>query len=381
MRKKRTEIANPDYCNTFHITMRCIRKGYLLGDDLREKHRKRGKHGKQAKLGKRINGIALKRQQIVIDRIRALAAAFAVDVIRVSIMGNHLHLELRNRPDLVKLMSDEEVARRYLMIYPGYCQATSDARGTDPDMPTEEDVQKLAEDKKKIAEYRRVLSSISRFMQSLNFYVAKYFNLVDEKCGAFWESRYKLKLLLDDLSILLCAFYIDLNPIRANLHLTIETSEYTSAYYQIRAANLLRVDPEMDLSKLPNAFLTPVTISPNEQDRLKSSVTTRASDFGFTHMTSEEYLVALDLMGRILSNKHKGAIPDSVPPIFQRLNLNWDSVAKLVQSYEELFGFFVGTKESLDAKAKELKCGTLRCSAISKGRLPGGKTKKSDCGQ
>jgi len=358
MRKKRTEIANPDFSNTFHITFRCVRQERLLEGYVK------------------FNGKNHKRKQILLMRIQAPAAAFAIDVIRVSIMGNHVHLELRNRPDLVKQMSDFEVARRYLMIHPGYCQATSDFRGTDPDQPTLEDVQKLSEDKKKIAKYRKVLSSISRFMQSLNFYTSKFFNLTDKTFGAFWEARYKLKVLLDELSILLCAFYIDLNPIRAHLHLTIETSEFSSAYYQVRAADLLQREPGIELSRLPNAFLTPVTISPNEEDRMKSSVANRASDFGFTDMTSEEYLMALDLMGRILSEKHKGAIPDSVPPIFKRLNLDWNSAAMLIKSYEQLFGFFVGTKESLDAKAKELKCGTLRCPAIRQGHLPGAKAKK-----
>lgn len=359
MRKKRTEIANPNFSNTFHITIRCVRKGFLLGDDKPTRNK------------------AAKRRLIVLMRVAALAAAYAVDVIRVSIMGNHIHLELRNRPDLVKLMSDEEVARRYLMIYPGYCQATADARKTNPDKPTEEDVLKLAADKKKIKEYRSVLSSISRFMQSLNFYTAKYFNLVDNMSGAFWESRYKLKLLLDELSILLCAFYIDLNPIRARMHLRIEESEFTSAYYQVRAALILTREPGFDLSKLPNAFLTPVTISPNEEDRMRSSVRNRASDFGFTSMTSEEYLMALDLMGRIITKKDTGGIPESVPPIFERLNLSWDSVVQLVNAYEELFGFFVGTRESLDAKAKELQSGRLRCPAVRQGLMPSPKVEKA----
>lgn len=357
MRKKRTEIANPLYSNTFHITNRCVRKEFLLGDD------------------KSMRGKVRKRRQVVLRRVEALAAAYSIDVLRVSFMENHVHLELRNRPDLVELMSDVEVARRYLMIYPGYCQATADARKTNPDKPTEEDVQKLAADKKKIKEYRSVLSSISRFMQSLNFYTSKYFNLVDDISGAFWESRYKLKLLLDDLSILLCALYIDLNPIRAGMHFQIEDSEFTSAFYQLCADVILSGDPEFDPSKLPNAFLTPVTISPNEADRMRSSLSNRSSDFGFTEMTSKEYLMVLDLMGRIITKKGTGGIPDSVPPIFERLNLNWDSVVQLVNAYEELFCFFVGTRESLDAKAKELKSGKLRCPAVRQGLMPSAKTK------
>lgn len=349
MRKKRTVVANPNFPATFHITNRCIRQNYLMDD------------------GKPVKGNARKRRQVVINRAKALAAAFAIDILRISIMTNHVHLQIRNRPDLVKLMSDEEVARRYLKIYPGYCQATVDATNKEPTPPTEDDIQKLAQDKKRLREIRSILSSVSRFMQAFNFYISRYFNLVDGTTGAFWESRYKLKLLLDDLAILLCAFYIDLNPIRANVALTLEKSEYTSAYYQICAASLLANADDIPPETLPNAFLCPVTISPNEADKMTSSVSTRASNFGFTEMTSEEYLIVLDLMGRIISKKHVGSIPTDLPPIFIRLNLNWESVSQLVQAYEELFCFFVGNKESLRSKATELKCGPLKCPAATRG--------------
>ncbi len=34
-------------------------------------------------------------------------------------MSNHLHVILRNRPDVVAIWSDQEVARRWLALFPG----------------------------------------------------------------------------------------------------------------------------------------------------------------------------------------------------------------------------------------------------------------------
>jgi hypothetical protein len=87
-------------------------------------------------------------------------------------------------------------------------------------------------------------------------------------------------------------------------------------------------------------------------------------------MTSEEYLILLDMMGRILHKKQKGAIPADLPPIFRRLNLTWERVLNLVSAYEELFCFFVGSTESLTRKSAELGGRRLRCPAADMGLLP-----------
>lgn len=351
MRKNRTVIANPAFPATFHITDRCVRQDFLLGD------------------GKTARKTEKSRRYVILKRLKTLASAYAIDILRFALMDNHMHVELRNRPDLVQQMSDLEVARRTLIIFPGYCQANADAKRKRMPKPTAEDIQKLAEDKQRIREMRTNLSSVSSFMKSLKFYTSRYFNLVDGKRGAFWESRYNIKVLLDDLSILLCALYIDLNPIRAGMALTPETSIFTSAFYQILAARMLAKSPAVKRARLPDSFLPPVKISPHEADRLKSSLATRASDFGFTDMTSQEYLMLLDLMGRIVTKKHNGAIPNDLPPIFERMNLNWDNFVHLVNAYETLFCCYVGTKESLDNKARELNGRKIRCPAVDLGLL------------
>lgn len=348
MRRKRTEIANPLVKNVLHIIQRCVRQGYFLDDDL----------PLEGKFGERRNA--------VLQRLRTLASAFAIDILRFSIMSNHLHLELRNRPELVAEMSDEEVARRWLIICPGFCQALADFRNVRPERPTQEDIEKLAKDKKRIAELRIRLSSVSFFMWALSNYCAKLFNLMDGTKGHFWDNRYQVKVLLDNASVFVCALYIDLNPIRANVAITPETSEYTSAYCQIQTAQLEAEKSDIHPAFHPDSFLARLRILDDNSEKKLSELSTRCSDLGFLDVSSREYLIALDIAGRIIREGKSGAIPADLPPIFERLNLSWENAIELICSYEQLFKCFVGTPKSLERKAAELGGHKLHCPAERK---------------
>jgi hypothetical protein len=49
----------------------------------------------------------------------------------------------------------------------------------------------------------------------------------------FWQSRFKAVRILDEESLLACAAYVDLNPIRAALAETLEASDYMSVQRRI----------------------------------------------------------------------------------------------------------------------------------------------------
>jgi len=47
-----------------------------------------------------------------VNRLEFPAGIYGVDVIGFSVTSNHFHVKLRSRPDVVKMWSDEEIARR-----------------------------------------------------------------------------------------------------------------------------------------------------------------------------------------------------------------------------------------------------------------------------
>ncbi len=47
------------------------------------------------------------------ERLAFLAGQLAIDICSMAIMSNHIHLVVRNRPDIAGQWSDEDVARRW----------------------------------------------------------------------------------------------------------------------------------------------------------------------------------------------------------------------------------------------------------------------------
>lgn len=125
-------------------------------------------------------------------------------------MHNHIHLVLRSRPDVVTAWSDQEVARRWLRLFP----KRRDKDGS-PAEANQSEIDAIVNDAEVLAARRNRLSDVSWWMKCTCEHIARRANAEDEVTGHFWEGRYKATLLLDETSLLACAAYMYLNSVRA----------------------------------------------------------------------------------------------------------------------------------------------------------------------
>ena len=89
-------------------------------------------------------------------------------------------------------------------------------------------INSICNDKPKLAAIRSRLSDISWWMRLPSQNIAQPANREDQEFGKFWQGRFRAQVLLDDPAILACRQYVDLNPIRAGIAVTPETSDFTS---------------------------------------------------------------------------------------------------------------------------------------------------------
>ncbi len=270
-RRNRAEVVVADEMGVYHCVQRIVRRAFLCGVDPLS--------------GKSYDH----RRAWIRDRLESLAGLFGVEIAAFAVMSNHLHVMLRIRPDVVMLWPDHEVARRWLVLFPGRVETTPDpstiptamawpveqhgpsqAPGTTalPSSgaftdPLEQAVAILTADPSLMATIRGRLSSLSWFMRALAEPIARRANREDRCTGRFWEGRFKSQRLLDEAALLACSIYVDLNPIRAGLSDRPETSELTSAHERIMA--LLQDVPAHCAPSASRLDVSPVAVArPNE---------------------------------------------------------------------------------------------------------------------
>ena len=140
----RGQIVLEDQVGVYHCIARCVRRAFICGVD--------------PYTGQDFSY----RKNWILDRMRGLAGLFAIEVCGYSVMSYHLHLVLRNRPDIAEQWSDDEIALRWRRVFPPRDDATGE-----PVEPTEHDLAMLTANPERLLELRKRLSNLSWFMRCL----------------------------------------------------------------------------------------------------------------------------------------------------------------------------------------------------------------------
>lgn len=331
-RPKRSKIFKRDKCGIYHCTQKINRGRRLMGKD---KLSKKSFHH---------------RRRWVQDQLREMARGYAFDVLAFAIMENHLHVVLRNRPDIAIDWTDEQVARRWWQVHPQRKNENGRAAVPNPeDLAPSLVVQRNQE-------LRERLGDLSWYMRDLALPIARRANAEDEVKGHFFQDRYKATALADEMAVLACCVYVDLNPIRAHAAETPETSLYTSL--RARLLTKLRDKGYEIVENEANTFdewLAPIELDERAsayQGAMPSATGDRLSDKGFLAMSAEAYFELVDWTGRQQRTDGKtGVIPASLEPILARIGLEPSIWCVMAQRFGKIFKHVAGSPETLSREA------------------------------
>lgn len=303
MTTARSHLIAREITPYYHLISRCVRRGFLCGRD-----RHSGQDYEH-------------RRQWIVDRVALLTKAFAIDILAYAVMSNHYHLVVQIQPDLAKDWDNDQVMARWRRIFRlplllDRYQAGFTGAAEQPAVDAAIDL------------LRQRLSSVSWFMKCMNEYISRRANREDNCKGAFWESRFKSHALLDEKALVSCMVYVDLNPIRAGIADTPETSDYTSV--QARISGKSAID------------LAPFGFSNNERP-------TR-SPVPFTSLP--EYLALVDWTGRVVVRGKRGSLSCDVPPILERLRFDQRQWASSMKAHARP-PLMIGAVSRLAAAASE----------------------------
>lgn len=288
-RKALISLAETPY---YHITSRCVRRAFLCGVDHYS-----GRNYEH-------------RRQWVVDRIRLLSSLFAIDICAYAVMSNHYHLVLKLHPGQLDVLSDEQIMDRWCALFKGPLLVQRFRSGEGLSMVEMSSLKDI------VQVWRGKLSSISWFMRCLNQPIARRANLEDKCTGKFWECRFTSQALKTEEALLSCMAYVDLNPIRAELAASAETSDHTSIQERIRPGFSLKqaINCQFKSGDLLD-YKIPLKPLLHFEAGLKSEPQT-----GITY-AFRDYLALVDWTGRIIRDNKRGFIDQELPPILRRLQI------------------------------------------------------------
>ena len=154
-----------------------------------------------------------------------LTQVFTVHVIAYAVMSNHYHITVNYRPQERLALTNEEVARRWQLLYPSVQSGDGTTGSADS-----------LREPGRIEVLRDRLGDLSWYMRHLNETIARRANLEDDCSGRFWQGRFKAKGLNSSRAVWACMAYDDLNPERARISDQLATSYFTSLQRRLEEA-------------------------------------------------------------------------------------------------------------------------------------------------
>ena len=319
-RVAREEVFSSNEVAIVHVMNRVVRRCFLLGDDP-------------------VSGKNYDHRKVWIEELfQHFSSCFGIDLLAFAILSNHFHLVLRSRPDVVETWDDTEVARRWLRLCP--LRKTKDP--AEAPGPSEAELNSIRNDAQRVAEIRARLSDISWWMRLLCQRIAMRANAEERELGKFWQSRFRAIRILDEASLLACAAYVDLNPIRAAMAETLEESDFTSVQRRIEARQANDSSADRFLARLC------LDERDTEPGPCCSITEDRCSDKGFLPMPLTAYLQLLDWTAREVTTGKRGKTPKHLAPILVRLGLSADTWCSMVEQFGRLFYHVAGQLQTVE---------------------------------
>ena len=298
MTTARKQLVSPDVTSYYHCVSRCVRRSFLCGEDAVTQ--KSYEH----------------RRDWIVQKIYALSSVYCIDICAYAIMSNHYHLVVNINKDRAFTLSAHEVVARWGQLHklPHLIH-----RWVSNELTSEAETEKCFEI---IEQWRERLWNLSWYMKELNFDIACRANREDKCTGHFWESRFKSQALMDEKALAAAMTYVDLNPIRAGIADTPETSDYTSIKARIDAL-------KQPLSTAP--CLHPFIGNPT--NAMQEGIPFRLMD----------YLELVDWSARQV-RANKASMDSRLPNILQRLDFNINGWLKVCTCLEKSHSTAIGSR-------------------------------------
>jgi REP element-mobilizing transposase RayT len=302
MTQARSLLIAPGSSGTFHCIQRCVRRAYLCGID-------------------RLTGQSFEhRKDWIEQRLVLLADCFAVAIHAYAVMSNHLHLVVQIDPAVAGGWSDDEVAARWVRLFPPR-EDTEAARAGKRKV--------LLAQPERLGVVRQRLADLSWLMRCLAEPVARAANAEDHCTGRFWEGRFKAQLLCDDRAVLAAMAYVDLNPVRAGIATRLQDSDHTSVKARLeglRAADV--ASPLAPIRGLPLLACLPLTLG--------------------------EYLALVEWTGKQVHPGKRGSLATDAPSVLARLEAREDRWPVRVKAIGSGYWRVVGEVDDLIGRARQL---------------------------